>query len=612
MTALRPHLDDLLRRRFGVTDPAVLALLARTVEAAADGHAALDLAVALGPAGGVGVGDGGPAAGPDLATARRLLAACPAVHVVGAAPAAPAAPDAEVRPFVLDGDRLATEREYATERGLLTGLMARAGRTAPIDVPSRVAAEAAEQRDAVMTLMTAGRDWGVGVLVGGPGTGKTTTVAALVAAELAVARAAGRTLRVRLAAPTGRAAARMLEAVRSRGAAVAEVHGADVAADLASIDAVTVHTLLGLRPPRTRRPDPDPIDADLVVVDEASMLPLPLAETLASALRPDAQLVLVGDPDQLVSVETGSVLSALVAGLEGPGGPVARLTENHRDAGAARDRTALVAAVRDGAPDAAVAALEAADGTAGLTWIPTPDGVDRPDVVETALQPLLDGDAGGGLVAAAEAAGRDDGPTALAALRAVRLVCAHREGPHGVRTWSAALRARLVDAGAIGGGEGSWLTGEPVQVLRNERAGPLRNGDVGVVVGRGAARRVVFDVDDPAVPGRPIERSIVAAGPLEGALAVTVHRGQGSEYGTVVVILPPADSPLATRELLYTAITRARRRAIVVGTAAAVRACVRTPTVRAGSLAQGLAAWRDRRRDPGPEDGAIAPAPAAG
>ena len=242
-----------------------------------------------------------------------------------------------------------------------------------------------------------------------------------------------------------------------------------------------------------------------------------------------------------------------------------------------------------------MAALEAADGTAGLTWLPA-DGDPTADgaVVAAALGPLLGAAGGDGLLGAMTAAEHGDASAALAALRDVRLLCAHREGPHGLRRWGELLRARLIAAGAAGGPASPWLTGEPVQVVRNERTGPLRNGDVGIVVGRGATQRLAFDVDDPlaAAPGVPLERPPAAVGPVEGALAVTVHRSQGSEHGTVVVVLPAATSPLATRELLYTAVTRARRHAVVVGDAAAVRACVRTPSVRAGGLADGLATWR--------------------
>jgi exodeoxyribonuclease V alpha subunit len=130
-----------------------------------------------------------------------------------------------------------------------------------------------------------------------------------------------------------------------------------------------------------------------------------------------------------------------------------------------------------------------------------------------------------------------------------------------------------------------WLPGEPVMALANDERTGLVNGDTGVVVGRGGARRLVFERRDGTLLERPAE----ALPDVTSAYAVTVHKSQGSEYGTVVVVLPPPASPLATRELLYTAITRARRRVVIVGDEAAVRAAVDRPSVRMGGLADGLA-----------------------
>ena len=579
---IRPHLDDLLRRRFGVDDDLVLRLAGLTVEAAVDGHAALEL---------TDVPD------LDLDAALAALTSSPAVRV--AQPVDPADPTAAaavapeaVRPLVLEGTRLATDRLHRTERRIVAALARRAGVLDALSVPPVVAADHPEQRAAVAALLGPGRTRGVGVLVGGPGTGKTTTVAALVAAVVAAADGGG-PVRVALAAPTGRAASRLREAVEGRRDAVAAAHGDDVAAAVAGLQASTVHRLLGLRATRSRRERTAPLPYDLVVVDEASMLALPLAAELLDALAPATQLVLVGDPHQLESIETGAVLGSLVAGLgqdddagAAAGGPVARLRHGHRDLGAAEDRVRFAGAVRDGDADAALAALTSADGRAGLAWVDTEQVMPPAEREDRLLAPLLGAPGGAGLLGAAAAARDGDAATALAALRGVRLLCAHREGPRGVSHWTARLRARLVPV--VGGTSGAFLTGEPVQVLANDRSGLLANGDVGVVVGRGAAQRIVFDVADPAAGGGPLERPPALAGPIASALAVTVHRGQGSEYATVVVVLPAADSPLATRELLYTAVTRAREHAVIVGDAAAVRACVVRRSVRVGGLAAGL------------------------
>jgi exodeoxyribonuclease V alpha subunit len=573
---IRPHLDDLLRRRFGVTEGLVLQLAALTVDAAVDGHAALELR---------DVPD------LDLEAALAALSASPAVRSstpvdpLDPASAADVASD-DVRPFVLEGTRLATDRQHRAERRVVAAIARRRDGLVALPVPDTLAADHPEQRAAVATLLGPGRTRGVGVLVGGPGTGKTTTVAAVVAA--AVAASGTDAVRVALAAPTGRAAARLREAVRGRRDAIAAAHGEAVAGAVADLPASTVHRLLGLRAGAARREEVAPLPYDLVVVDEASMLALPLAAELLEALAPTSQLILVGDPDQLESIETGAVLGAMVDGLGGtddadggapdrvasPASPVARLRHRHPDV------------------ETAIAALTAAGGAAGLTWVDTDDDA-PPDVREAAvLGPLLGAPGVGGLLGAAAAARDGDGTAALAALRGVRLLCAHREGPRGVAHWTARLRTRL--APVVGGGSADgFLTGEPVQVLANDRAGLLANGDVGVVVGRGADRRIVFDVADPGGAGAVIERPVALSGPLASALAVTVHRGQGSEYAQVVVVLPTADSPLATRELLYTAVTRARENAVVVGDLDAVRACVERPSVRVGALAAGLRVLAD-------------------
>jgi len=604
------HLAELLRRRFGVDDPIVLQLARLTVRAAAAGHSCLDLArldaelvasfdarrLARDTAGTRTVESDAEVL-PELEVALSALRASRAVRVVAdVADAGLRADDVSIRiveqrPLVLDGTRLATQREHSAEERLVAGLVRRAlGASEPVAVATTPLTDDPDQVAAVAALADAGVRAGIGVLAGGPGTGKTTTVAALLAARVEVdvaARAsdggAGRPLRIALAAPTGKAAARLTESLRAALPRIEEVHGDEVARQLGLLEATTVHRLLGIGRGGTRREDTR-LPHDLVVIDEASMLALPLAATLLDALEDRTQLVLVGDPDQLESVETGSVLRALVDTLPA-GGALARLTRNHRlDADdAASDE--LARAVRDGDAEAAVALLrDAVDAEGSLRFVETGEPHRRAADVVAAL---LDDGRGGGLLPALEAAEAGAGAAALEALTGTRLLCAHRHGPHGASSWIDRLRAHLaghVGAGGLPPGE-VWLPGEPVMALANDERTGLVNGDTGVVVGRGGARRIVFERRDGTLLERPAE----ALPDVTSAYAVTVHKSQGSEYDTVVVVLPPPTSPLATRELLYTAITRARRRVMIVGDEAAVRTAVLRPSVRMGGLAEGLA-----------------------
>lgn len=412
------------------------------------------------------------------------------------------------------------------------------------------------------------------VLTGGPGTGKTTTVARVVLA-LADQFAAGhdRRMSIALAAPTGKAATRLREAMER------ELAGLDALGEgpgrLAAPESMTLHRLLGWRPDNTTRFRHDRsnrLKHDLIVVDEASMVDLTMMARLLDAVRPDSRLVLVGDPRQLTSVGAGAVLSDLVAGFAGhAGSPVVALTENHRST---EEIKALAAALRDDGPDAAegvLAALRA--GTGEVEYVETDDPV-------TALRARCTAAA-----LAVRTAAVEEGPVAaLAALERFRLLCAHREGPFGVRAWNRHAEQWL--AAELGAPLGSaWYAGRPLLVTSNDYALDVYNGETGVVVPDAAGRPRAWI----AGAGTPRPFAPARLGAVETMHAMTIHKSQGSQAREVAVLLPDADSRLLTRELFYTAVTRAEERVVVVGSEAAVRAAVGTTAQRATGLRQRLA-----------------------
>lgn len=484
------------------------------------------------------------------------------------------------RPLRLVGDLLYLERYWQEESIVAAELAARFARPPRPVLPDALAAARAELLDqdadpdqataAVVPALSA-----ITVVAGGPGTGKTHTVARLLGV---LRRALPAEPLVALAAPTGKAAARMQEALAEAAADLP----ADLAAAFNSLQATTVHRLLGWVPDsrnRFRHHRANPLPHDVVVVDEASMVNVTLMARLLEALRPQARLVLVGDPDQLAPVEAGAVLADIVdaaptgdlgSALAGLGmracGPVVRLRHNYRSVpGIAAVAEAVLAGEAD-------RVLElAGDGTAGVRFATSVEHTDLQERVTAA---------GVAMIAASREGRVAD---ALAVLDEHRLLCAHRRGPYGVALWSRQVEEWL--AAEVEGFDPSqaWYPGRPVLVTQNSPELGLFNGDTGVVVSHGGVLRAHF--------ARGSRVHTVSPFLLEGVQtihAMTVHKAQGSQFDRVTVVLPAPDSPLLTQELLYTAITRARRGVTLIGSAESLQQAVRQRARRASGLRERL------------------------
>jgi len=518
-----------------------------------------------------------------------------------------AASDGDVKPLRLVGTALYLDRYWREERAVAADL--RGFAEAPVEGVDEAALEEGIERlfrarpDARQMLAAATAVLRrLAVVAGGPGTGKTTTVARIVALLVEQARAAGAPAPlIALAAPTARAAARMQEAVHDEAAEM-DVDD-DVRARLGELTASTLHLLLGWRPDshsRFRHNRANRLPHDVVIVDETSMVPLSMMARLAEAVRPQARLVLVGDPGQLRSIEAGAVLGDIVgptsAGLvmrSEARERLARVTRLEVDAtappGAAAVGDGIVVldrvhrygegiaevtdAIRRGDADAAVAALAAEPE--GVTWIDT----DAAGAPAEALRVVAEGAVGAAL-AVIEAARDGDALEAIAALGAFRLLCAHRRGGHGVAAWTERIEGWVADAVPGFAVDGEWYTGRPLLVTQNDYALRLANGDTGVVVRTGTGRvTAAFERR-----GELLELTPARLGAVETVYAMTIHKAQGSQFETAAVLLPEATSQILTRELLYTAVTRARERLILVGTQDTVRAAVARPVARASGL----------------------------
>ncbi|MBI5013917.1 MAG: exodeoxyribonuclease V subunit alpha [Deltaproteobacteria bacterium] len=600
LTDLDVHFAGLLRR-LGEDTPEVLLAAALASRATGEGHVCVSLADAAEDLAEVGAAPPAPDAWGEVLRASRAVGA-----------------PGEFRPLVLDGaGRLYLYRYFAYERDLAEDLAARAAREpgAPdlgwakealgrfFPRPPSLPPEEpdAQKLAAAVTLMKS-----LCVLSGGPGTGKTTTVVRILA--LLQEQAGDRPLRVALAAPTGKAAARLQEAVRG---ARAGLPCAEAVRRAIPEEASTLHRLLGSRPgsPEFRHGRENPLPHDVVVVDEVSMVDLALMAKLTRALRPEARLILLGDRDQLASVEAGAVLGDLCdtgrdhGYSEGFARTLEELTgkavggtgtgNRERGTGNARLRDCLALlrwsyrfggsggigaasrAVNEGRSDDALSALSVGGQVGQVGWRPAP----TPAGLAAALEERVTEAFGPGLRAA-------DPSEAFRSFARFRILCGRREGPYGVAAVNRAVENGLSRRGLLEPGR-EWYAGRPVLVTRNDYGLRLYNGDVGLALpdaGAGGALRVFFVAADGGV--RRLAPLRLPA--CETAYAMTVHRSQGSEFEEVLLLLGAHPSRVLTRELVYTGLTRARSRVEVWGTEEVLRAAVRARTRRASGLRDAL------------------------
>ena len=411
----------------------------------------------------------------------------------------------------------------------------------------------------------------ISVISGGPGTGKTTTVARLLAALIQTTRQPR--CRIRLAAPTGKAAARLTE---SLGEALRRLPLTDEQKALLPTEASTLHRLLGAQPgsQRMRYHAGNPLHLDVLVVDEASMIDLPMMARLIDALPEHGRVIFLGDRDQLASVEAGAVLGDICAWVNagytaGRAAQLERLTGHPVPAGesdvagALRDSLCLLQksyrfgshsgigslarAVNNGDRHGVRATLRQAFEDIVLHPLSTTEEY------EVMLKQSQEG-YGRYLQLLRE---RAEPEALIAAFGEFQLLCALRDGPYGVSGVNEQLEQMLNRRRAIALPRHSrWYEGRPVMISRNDSALGLFNGDIGIALERGEGLRVWFPMPDGSIksvqPSRLPEH--------DTAWAMTVHKSQGSEFDHAALILPAKIVPLVTRELVYTAITRAKQR----------------------------------------------------
>ncbi len=419
------------------------------------------------------------------------------------------------------------------------------------------------------------------VLTGGPGTGKTSTVLRML---LMVLRRASSPLTIALAAPTGKAAQRMSQSIVSGKEDL--LRGLPAASPFRELldrlpQAQTLHRLLDYRAHENvfARGADSPLAADVVVVDETSMVDLATMRQLFEAVRDDATVILVGDAAQLYAVEAGSVLGDIVSAAAEESSPLAGHVVTLRHVWRAEQ------ALSRNLDDVRVGDTEWIDDPAASSSIRRLDCGD-----EKTLRARVEGWLDAHMDDFRFLLTADPDPAeALRRLRGFQILCALREGAFGSRGINALLRESFEKRFGIDASH-EWHHGRPVIIARNDYARDLYNGDVGIALRGADGMRVWFQTRDRDGVATLRNLSARTLPEHETAWAITIHRSQGSEYGEVAVVLPPqADHRILSRELLYTAMSRASRHVELWTSADALRTAVAHPVQRHGGLRERLA-----------------------
>lgn len=533
-------------------------------------------------------------------------------------------------PLVLDGSRLYLRRNWAREVAVADAIEQKLATVNPLPE--------APLREALAKLFPGSdnhTDWqqvacalasrsGISIITGGPGTGKTTTVVRLLGLLQSLAMADNQRLRIRLAAPTGKAAARLTESI---GEQVGKLHVDATVRDAIPTEVTTLHRLLGTRPDSRhfRHHGDNPLHADLVVVDEASMIDMDMMACLLEALSPHTRLILLGDKDQLASVEAGAVMGDLCRHAhEGRykqrtidfvndtcGADISDYQETDQNPGnALAQQTAMLRTNWRSKDSPGIGELARAVNEENLPQVRKsfqryPDSLYRQHLssdnqqLETLLLNGSNGHTGlralFSAVATPPTQRHDFDDWAAGLLKQLthqQLLSGLRSGPFGVEQLNQRITHHLQQQGLAP--EREWYPGRPVMMTRNDYQLGLMNGDVGLTLPlletrKGTAElllRVAFQLPDGRIKWVLPSR----LDGVETVYAMTVHKSQGSEFKHTLLVLPDAPHPLLTRELIYTAVTRARDRFTLLefGKSAVLDSAVKKRTWRASGLAERL------------------------